>query len=102
MKIINTNEFKELNKDGYLLVDFFANWCGPCKMLTASLESADEKFDDVNIVKIDVDNDKELAMEFGVMSIPAVFLFKDGEQIGKFVGYKSADELINFINDHRK
>lgn len=100
MKIVNELEFTELIKEGYVLADFFADWCGPCKMLGPVLEDVSEKFPNVKFVKVDVEQDGALAAKFGVMSIPNVFLLKDGSVIGEFKGYVSANEVVNFLNRH--
>ena len=73
---LRDENFKDLVKEGVVLVDFYATWCGPCKMQGEVLKKLEE---DIKIVKIDVDEHTELAKEFGVMSIPTLILFKDGE-----------------------
>lgn len=98
MKIINTQEFNELMKEGTVLVDFFATWCGPCKMLSPVLESVSEKLaGKVEIVKVDVDQSPDLAMQFRVMSVPTMILFKDGKQVDAFSGYMPGPQLIQNI-----
>ena len=89
----NESDFKEIVKEGIYLVDFYADWCGPCKMLATELE----KLEDVNVLKINTDTFTDLALSFGVMSIPAIFLLKDGEVIKNSIGYKNLDELKEFI-----
>ena len=81
---LRDENFKDLIKDGVVLVDFYATWCGPCKMQGEILKKLEE---DVKIVKIDVDEHTELAKEFGVMSIPTLILFKDGEVVNKNIGF---------------
>ena len=81
---LRDENFKDLIKDGVVLVDFYATWCGPCKMQGEVLKKIEE---DVKIVKIDVDEHTELAKEFGVMSIPTLILFKDGEVVNKNIGF---------------
>ena len=99
MKIVNTKEFNELKDSGKLiLVDFFANWCGPCKMLTPVLSEISDERDDVEIVKVDVDKESGLAQSFGVMSIPTLYLFKNGEVVAKTMGYQGKDAINEFIN----
>lgn len=88
------------NQKGVALIDFFAEWCGPCKMLGPVIqELAEEMKDetDVMIEKINVDEESELAGEFGVMSIPTVILFKDGKEVKRFVGIQSKDVYKNEI-----
>ena len=78
MKIVNTQEFNELMNEKAVLVDFFATWCGPCKMLSPVLEGVAEKMKDkVTIVKVDVDRSPDLAAKFGVMSVPTMIMFKN-------------------------
>lgn len=79
-----------------VIVDFFAEWCGPCQMLTPNLEQLSEEAD-VKIVKIDTDELPELARQFGVMSIPTLILFKEGKFIKRDLGYKSIEDLREFI-----
>ncbi len=95
MKILNQNDnFEELVNRGLTLVDFFADWCGPCKMLAPNLEELSKEF---NVVKVNVDANEELARKYGIMSIPALYLFKDGEVIDKKIGYQELDELKEWL-----
>ena len=99
MEIINAQEFEETINSGTTLVDFFADWCGPCKMLGPVLEEADVLYSDIKFVKVNVDDNMELAEKYGVMSIPAVFLFRDGEVIAKTGGYQDINGVKHFIDD---
>lgn len=99
MKIVNQTEFDELIKSGITLVDFYADWCGPCKMLGPILESLDEEYPDINFVKINCDNDIAVADRFGIMSIPAVFIIKDGEVIANTLGYHAKEDMKKFIDN---
>ena len=94
----NKDNFDSLISDGVVVVDFFANWCGPCKMLGPVLEELSSSRGNVKVVKIDVDEEEELARRFGVMSIPALYLFKDGQQVGNKVGFMSLSDLEEWIN----
>ena len=98
MRILNTEEFNELIKTGTTLVDFFADWCGPCKMLGPVLEELDSEYPDVDFAKVNVDENMELAGEYGIMSIPAVFLFRNGEVIGNFGGYRDRESVREFLD----
>lgn len=81
-----------------VLVDFWAPWCGPCRMLSPVLdELAGELKDQVKIVKVNVDEEPELASKFGVMSIPTVIAFKQGKAVNKVVGFRSKDDFKNMI-----
>ena len=99
MKILDKEEeFDELVKSGKVVVDFFANWCGPCRMLSPILEEVkDELKDKVEIYKVNVDDEEILARQFGVMSIPCLFFFKNGEMVEKQVGLVNKDVLVSKI-----
>lgn len=95
MKIVNSQEFNELMNEKAVLVDFFATWCGPCKMLSPVLEGVAEKMKDkVTIVKVDVDRSPDLAAKFGVMSVPTMIMFKNGRQVDAFSGYMPEANLM--------
>ena len=96
MEIIHlTNEnFKELIKEK-TLVDFYANWCGPCKMIAPELEKA-ESF--VKVVKVDVDEFENLAKEYGVMSIPTLVLFENGKEVKRNIGFIDKDRIEKFVD----
>lgn len=98
MKIVNKNEFNELKGSGNVVVDFFADWCGPCKMLGPVLEKVSEDYSDVKFVKVNVDENEDLAAEFGIMSIPAVFMLKDGQIVNKFVGAKPEGSIRELLD----
>jgi thioredoxin 1 len=94
----NKDNFDSLISDGVVVVDFFANWCGPCRMLGPVLEELSNSRSEVKVIKIDVDQEEDLARRFGVMSIPALYLFKDGKQVDNKVGFMPLDELEEWIN----
>ncbi|MEG0166026.1 thioredoxin [Anaerorhabdus sp.] len=99
MKIINKNEFDEITKSGTVLVDFFATWCGPCKMLAPVLEELATDFEGkAKVVKVDVDQEQELAMKFGIMSVPTMILFKNGEAVEKIQGFQPKAQIAAVIN----
>ena len=91
---VNSQNFEEevLKSEKPVLVDFYADWCGPCKMLGPVLESMD-----ANILKINVDSHEDLATRFGVMSIPTICFFKDGELKERVVGFRNKDELESIL-----
>ncbi len=88
-----------LSSDIPVVVDFWAEWCGPCKAIGPSLEEiSDEMEGKVKITKINIDENPDLAAQFGVRSIPTLLLFKDGEPAAMQVGGKPKSELVNWIN----
>ena len=91
-------EFDAAIKEGIVLVDFFATWCGPCRMLSPLLEEIAEENPDLTILKIDVDEVSELAMRYGIQAIPTLMLFKDGKHIETRKGYQNKNQLVAFIN----
>ncbi len=97
-----TNEsFDALINENYVLVDFFANWCGPCKMIAPVLEDIANTRSDIKIVKIDVDEYQELAMKYGVMSIPTLVLFKKGKQVSQRLGFMPKELLNKWIDENK-
>jgi len=98
VKHLDTSNFDETTSSGVTLVDFWAEWCGPCKMLGPILdEIAEEIGEDAVIAKVDVDEAQELASRYSVRSIPALFVLKDGEVKDQFVGLQDKQTLINAV-----
>lgn len=85
-------EFNEITASGKTLVDFWASWCGPCRMQAPIVEKLAETTD-VKVIKVDVDSDDELSIDFQVSSIPTLVLFEDGVVIEKFIGLTDLDEI---------
>ena len=94
----NNDNFDSLISDGVVIVDFFANWCGPCRMLGPVLEELSNSRSEVKIVKIDGDHEEDVARRYGVMSIPALYLFKDGQLVDNKVGFMPLSDLEEWIN----
>ncbi len=80
-----------------VLVDFWAAWCMPCKMLSPVIDAIAEERKDVKICKINIDEEQELAIRFGIMSIPTVMVFKDGKVAGKSIGLVSKEEILSLL-----
>ena len=98
VKHLDPSNFDETTSSGVTLVDFWAEWCGPCKMLGPILdEIAEEIGDDAVIAKVDVDEAQELASRYSVRSIPALFVLKDGEVKDQFVGLQDKQTLIKAV-----
>ncbi len=100
MEVVNKSNFNEAVEEGVVLVDFYADWCGPCKMIAPILKDVQEEMGDkVKIIKVDVDNDGELAQRYDVMSIPTLVVFKDGKPVNRRTGFMPKVELIKFIEN---
>jgi len=99
LKHINSvEEFDNSIKEGLVLVDFFATWCGPCRMLSPVLEEISEENPQLQVLKIDVDEVGALAARYGIQSIPTIMLFKNGQRVETRVGYQNKNQLLAFIN----
>ncbi len=103
MAIVHATEenFSSLISDDLVLVDFFANWCGPCKMLSPVLESLASDRAGLKVVKVNVDECENLARNYGIMSIPALLLFKDGKLKSTRTGFMPEQEIINWIESEK-
>ena len=99
MNYVNSENFKTevLDCDRTVLLDFYADWCGPCQMLSPILEEIAAERADVKGCKGDVDKDPQLAMQFGINSIPALFVFKNGEIVNQSLGLRPKDAIINML-----
>ena len=99
MKITNTAEFDSIKDNGVVLVDFYADWCGPCKMISPILEELAKEYDGkATIVKVNVDEHGDIAGRYGVMSIPNLVLFKNGEVVKQVVGFQPKNQLEALLN----
>ena len=90
-------EFNEIIKNK-VLVDFYADWCGPCKMLAIEIEKVASEID-IDIVKVNVDEEEDIAKRYGVMSIPTLILLENGQEVKKTIGFMSKDKIKEFIED---
>ncbi|EQF23184.1 thioredoxin [Clostridioides difficile CD160] len=102
-KIINNNEFinEVENKDGLVVVDFFATWCGPCKMLSPVYEAlGNEMAEKTDFLKVDIDQSMELAQKFEVSTVPTVIIFKDGKPVDRLIGFIPKDNLKSKVESY--
>ncbi|WP_370192444.1 thioredoxin [Aurantimonas coralicida] len=97
---IDTSNFQTdvLGSDKPVVVDFWAEWCGPCKMIAPSLEEISSEMDNVRIAKVNSDENPDIAAQYGVRSIPTLMLFKNGEHADTMVGAQSKSKLVDWIN----
>lgn len=98
VKELKEEDFNELKKEGLVLVDMYATWCGPCKMFSPIIDEVAKELD-LNVIKVDTDEHEDLAEEYGIMSIPTILLFKDGELVKKNVGLLNKSSLKDFVKD---
>ncbi|GAA6426940.1 thioredoxin [Dielma fastidiosa] len=99
MKITNTAEFDAIKDNGVVLVDFYADWCGPCKMISPILEELAKEYEGkVTIAKVNVDENGDIAGRYGVMSIPNLVLFKNGDVVKQVVGFQPKNQLQALLN----
>ena len=95
---LTAKDFDDKIKTGISFVDFWAEWCGPCKMAAPVIEDLSEEYKErVLVAKVDVDAEPDLSGKFGVMSIPTVILFKDGQEIGRQVGYAGKPGYVQLL-----
>ena len=98
---VTDQDFSKETSEGLVLADFWAPWCGPCKMIAPVLEEIDgEMSDKVKIVKLNVDDNQETAGQYGVMSSPTLLLMKDGNVVDQVVGFQPKEALVELINKH--
>jgi len=97
---VDKNSFQEevVNYKGTVMVDFYAEWCGPCKMTGPIIEDLSQELKDVKFVKVDVDANQELSSQYNVFSIPTFIIFKNGEAVNQFVGALGKDAFLSEIN----
>ena len=103
VKMINQNEFdaEVMQAKGLVVVDMYADWCGPCKMMAPVMDSLSEDYDDVKFVKVNVDNNPELAAKFGVQSIPNFVFIKDGQKVDQVVGARDSESFEGIIERNK-
>ena len=99
-KIINSNEFNNTVESGVVVVDFFATWCGPCKMLSPVIDELSGELENVNFVKVDIDQSMDLAQKFRIVSVPTMKIFKNGEEVDTLMGFMPKDVLKSKVEAH--
>lgn len=102
MKIVKESEFINEVKEGLVLVDFYADWCGPCKMLSPLLEQINTENDDVKVVKVNIDDARILAQYYQIQSIPTLVLLQDGEFINRMIGFNPKKKIEELIEKGKK
>ena len=100
MKKVNALEFNEEIKSGVVLTDFYADWCGPCKMMSPVLAQIDNEIGALKVLKVNVDEEPELAVKFGIQSIPNLIIFKDGKAVDQVIGFQPKQSLIAKITQY--
>jgi thioredoxin 1 len=98
MKEITSKDFDDVINGEKVLVDFWAAWCGPCKMQAPILESLEQELSGVTIAKLNVDEEGEIAARFGVMSIPTLIIFENGKETQRLVGLQSKEKLAQALS----
>ena len=96
---ISADSFKKevLEERKTVLVDFYADWCGPCKMLSPVIASVAKENDDIKVVKINIDQEQDLATEYNIMSIPTLLVFKNGKETNRTIGFVDKSEILDLL-----
>ena len=103
MEVLNTKNFDKAIKEGVVVVDFFATWCGPCKMMGPILEEVEDDLKGkAKFYKVDVDESEALARKFGIMSIPTIMVFENGQEREKHIGLWQHEDAFDTINSYCK
>jgi len=103
LKAYEGQDFKEVvGQDGFVLVDFYATWCGPCKMLMPQIEALSEDQKDIPMFKVDIDQYRALAKEtYSITSVPTLVLFKDGVEVARQSGFAPKENILKWINSNK-
>lgn len=99
-KVINSQEFESAIENGVVVVDFFATWCGPCKMFSPVLEDLSDELDNVSFVKVDIDESMDLAQKFKIVSVPTLKIFKEGKEVDTLMGFMPKEVLMPKIEQY--
>lgn len=97
IKKLNSNNLYEEINNGITLVDFYADWCGPCKMIAPIIEEIATECENITVGKINVDNDAEIALKYNVSSIPTIIIFRDGKEASRLVGYRPKEDILALL-----
>ena len=101
MEKLNSSNFNTINEKKFCVVDFSANWCGPCRMLKPILEEIETLMPNVPFYAVDVDESEDVAKDYRIFSIPSLLIFKQGQVVDTMVGLGTQDEIIEFINKNK-
>lgn len=99
VRVINTSEFDKAIENGVVVVDFFATWCGPCKMLAPVFDEASQEVD-ATFVKVDIDQSLEIAQRFNITTVPTMMIFKNGQKVDSMVGFMPKEKLVEKVKSH--
>ena len=99
-KLINSQEFDNTIESGVVVVDFFATWCGPCKMLAPVIDELSGELENVNFVKVEIDQSMDLAQKFKIVSVPTLKVFKNGEEVDTLMGFMPKEVLKSKVEAH--
>ena len=94
---LNETNFQREISSGLVLVDFYADWCGPCKMVAPVVAEIAEEREDVKVAKVNVDAAMSVAAAFGIVSIPTLIVFRDGKEVNRIVGYRPKEEILAIL-----
>lgn len=100
IKTLTDNNFHDSIKNGVAIVDFWAIWCGPCRLMTPVVENVAKEMPDIKVFKLNVDDYPQLTADFNILSIPTIIIFKDGKQVDKCSGVSSKSVLMNKIKNY--
>ena len=98
LKYLKDEDFNEEIKNGLVLVDFYADWCGPCRMISPIVEELSNEVADLKVIKVNVDEREDVAKIYGIMSIPTLILFRDGQMEKKQLGFVPKEVLLRWFN----
>ncbi len=101
MEKLTSSTFKKVKESDFCVVDFYATWCAPCRMLKPIMEEIETILKDVEFYNVDVDESEDIAREYKIFSIPTILIFKKGQVVDTMVGFNTKDEVLKFIDQNR-